>query len=58
MCISAIGADYIDIDGLRLYIDYNTAAIFDDVSGYAVGLPVQYKGVRDDNNVIRPRILK
>ncbi len=44
--ITAVGADYVEVsDGNRVYHDGNTRLTFNDVPGFATGLPIQYKAV-------------
>ena len=50
--LSAIGVDYIEVDGLRMYITEQTVIKFNDVDDFELGLPVQYKAVQDENDLI------
>ncbi len=50
--ILAVGADYIDVKSYRVFYDAATIIKFNDVSGFAVGLPVQFKGIKDNSGKI------
>ena len=42
--ISNIGSGYIEVNGIKVWHTSSTVLQFNDVSGFAVGLPVQVKG--------------
>lgn len=46
--ITAIGTDYIEMDGTLVYYNADTTIKFNDVSGFAVGLGVQGSGTEID----------
>lgn len=50
--ILAIGVNYLDLTGVRVYFNSATVIKFNDVSDFAIGLTVQYKGIQDENGVI------
>jgi hypothetical protein len=49
--IQAIGADFINLDGTIVYYDANTVIQYNEVSGFAIGLDVQYKAILDANGI-------
>lgn len=50
--ITSVGDGYIGIDGVITHYDDSTRIQFNDVSDFAIGLPVQYKGVLQDDGSI------
>jgi len=54
--ITAVGDDYIQVDGLRVNYTANTVIQFNDVDGLAVGLPVQLKGTESTTGIIASKI--
>lgn len=50
--ITALGNGELQVDGQTLIYNSVTVIKFNDVSGFSVGLPIQYKGVLDENGHI------
>jgi len=50
--ILAIGVDYLDSEIGRIFYNADTVIKLNDVSAFAVGQPLQYKGVQDSNGTI------
>jgi hypothetical protein len=50
--ITALGSNYIAVNGVKVYYNSNTVVKFNDVPGYQIGLPAQYKGYKDANGKI------
>lgn len=50
--ITALGDGYVGIDGIAVYYNEDTAIKLNDVSDFSIGLPAQYKGIRDGNGAI------
>jgi hypothetical protein len=56
--IALLGEGFIMVNGQRLSITDNTDIVLNDVSSYAVGIPVQYKGIQDNNGDITLALLE
>ena len=50
--ITLVGGDFIEIDDLPVYFSEQTMIKFNEVTGFAVGLAAQYRGIRDAHGLV------
>ena len=56
--IFSLGEGLLEVSGRRLNITDGTSIMFNDVSRYAVGVPVQHKGLQDSSGAITLTLLE
>ncbi len=50
--ITLLGGDFIEVDGVVIYLNEGTKIKFNEVTGFAVGLGAQYRAIHDANGVL------